>query len=406
MMNDLTSELGRRKRMAWGAFKSIEDVVKRTKNIWLCAHLLSNTFFLLWPTPRKRGFRKQEENAISVIERGIEKEEDFSHAVSESYVGATNVPVAICSEGASPERPFVRPPNATAKELIEIHRNYRQGANQEWPVFLPPNMDEDLQNLEHPDPAKRPRYLPLAPPYHLLPNTSFFRRTSIKPPPTYSTDGLPPLKRIINRYLASILVDHMKFEESLRFLIEERKTYMRVEQTRKGDELKDSDDRESKTRTKLEEFMAEGGWKQYRKPWNGGNLPPPVPGYFTSVPLIPGNINVTREMNGRAPVEYQQQRTAHGFIYIPYCATEIYTERGPSVTDPPVTPLNMSFEGHQEQDHKSESDEETVNQEDTAQATFGVIATERYASFSLTADTMSMKFTEKCVSLCRSPKHG
>ncbi|VDM70211.1 unnamed protein product [Strongylus vulgaris] len=69
-------------------------------------------------------------------------------------------------------------------------------------------MDEDLQNLEHPDPAKRPRYLPLPPPYHLLPNTSFFRKASIKPPPTYSTDGLCPLKRITNRYLASILVSN------------------------------------------------------------------------------------------------------------------------------------------------------------------------------------------------------
>ncbi|KAK6755049.1 hypothetical protein RB195_013802 [Necator americanus] len=46
MMNDLTSELGRNKRTAWGAFKSIEDVVKRTRNIRLRAHLLP-PFFLL-----------------------------------------------------------------------------------------------------------------------------------------------------------------------------------------------------------------------------------------------------------------------------------------------------------------------------------------------------------------------
>uniref|UniRef100_A0A0K0DJQ3 Reverse transcriptase domain-containing protein n=1 Tax=Angiostrongylus cantonensis TaxID=6313 RepID=A0A0K0DJQ3_ANGCA len=31
-MNDLAPELSRRKRAAWGAFKSIEGVVKRTKN--------------------------------------------------------------------------------------------------------------------------------------------------------------------------------------------------------------------------------------------------------------------------------------------------------------------------------------------------------------------------------------
>uniref|UniRef100_A0A0K0CXA2 Reverse transcriptase domain-containing protein n=1 Tax=Angiostrongylus cantonensis TaxID=6313 RepID=A0A0K0CXA2_ANGCA len=32
MMNDLAPELSRMKRAAWGAFKSIEDIVKRTKN--------------------------------------------------------------------------------------------------------------------------------------------------------------------------------------------------------------------------------------------------------------------------------------------------------------------------------------------------------------------------------------
>ncbi|KAK6764014.1 hypothetical protein RB195_024373 [Necator americanus] len=32
MMNDLNPELGRRRRAAWGAYKSIEDVVKNTKN--------------------------------------------------------------------------------------------------------------------------------------------------------------------------------------------------------------------------------------------------------------------------------------------------------------------------------------------------------------------------------------
>ncbi|KAK6735827.1 hypothetical protein RB195_018835 [Necator americanus] len=55
MMNDLTSELGRRRRAAWGAYKSIEDVMKKTyaSEAW--------------------AFRKQEENAVSVIERAIER---------------------------------------------------------------------------------------------------------------------------------------------------------------------------------------------------------------------------------------------------------------------------------------------------------------------------------------------
>uniref|UniRef100_A0A0K0DP25 Reverse transcriptase domain-containing protein n=1 Tax=Angiostrongylus cantonensis TaxID=6313 RepID=A0A0K0DP25_ANGCA len=46
MMNDLAPELSRRKRAVWGAFKSIEDVVKRTKNTRLRAHLLTQRFFL------------------------------------------------------------------------------------------------------------------------------------------------------------------------------------------------------------------------------------------------------------------------------------------------------------------------------------------------------------------------
>ncbi|EYC16950.1 hypothetical protein Y032_0032g2588 [Ancylostoma ceylanicum] len=43
MMNDLAPELGRRKRAAWRAYKSIEDVVKKTKNIRLRAHLFNTT---------------------------------------------------------------------------------------------------------------------------------------------------------------------------------------------------------------------------------------------------------------------------------------------------------------------------------------------------------------------------
>ena len=43
MMNDLAPELGRRKRAAWGAYKSIEDVVKKTKNTRLRAHLFNTT---------------------------------------------------------------------------------------------------------------------------------------------------------------------------------------------------------------------------------------------------------------------------------------------------------------------------------------------------------------------------
>ncbi|KAK6764375.1 hypothetical protein RB195_024631 [Necator americanus] len=58
MMNDLTPERGRRRRAAWGAYKSIEDVVKKTRNTPASCSPLQH---------------QQEENAVSVIERAIER---------------------------------------------------------------------------------------------------------------------------------------------------------------------------------------------------------------------------------------------------------------------------------------------------------------------------------------------
>ncbi|KAK6731323.1 hypothetical protein RB195_007659 [Necator americanus] len=74
MMNDLTPELGRRRRAAWGAYKSIEDVVKKTRNTRLRAHLFNTTVLpALTYASETWAFRKQEENAVSVIERAIER---------------------------------------------------------------------------------------------------------------------------------------------------------------------------------------------------------------------------------------------------------------------------------------------------------------------------------------------
>ncbi|VDM52846.1 unnamed protein product [Angiostrongylus costaricensis] len=47
MMNHLATELSGRKRAAWGDFKSIEDVVKRTKNSRLRTHLFDLTASIL-----------------------------------------------------------------------------------------------------------------------------------------------------------------------------------------------------------------------------------------------------------------------------------------------------------------------------------------------------------------------
>ncbi|KAK6756311.1 hypothetical protein RB195_014615 [Necator americanus] len=74
MMNDLTPELGRRRRAAWGAYKSIEDVVKKTRNTRLRAHLFNTTVLPASTYASETwAFRKQEENAVSVIERAIER---------------------------------------------------------------------------------------------------------------------------------------------------------------------------------------------------------------------------------------------------------------------------------------------------------------------------------------------
>ncbi|EPB67915.1 hypothetical protein ANCCEY_12993 [Ancylostoma ceylanicum] len=45
--DDLAPELGRRKRAAWGAYKSTEDVVKKTKSTRLHAHLFNTTLPIL-----------------------------------------------------------------------------------------------------------------------------------------------------------------------------------------------------------------------------------------------------------------------------------------------------------------------------------------------------------------------
>uniref|UniRef100_A0A0K0D6N4 Reverse transcriptase domain-containing protein n=1 Tax=Angiostrongylus cantonensis TaxID=6313 RepID=A0A0K0D6N4_ANGCA len=74
MMNDLAPELSRRKRAAWGAFKSIEDVVKKTKNTRLRAHLFDSTVLpALTHASETWSLRKQNERSLSVIERAVER---------------------------------------------------------------------------------------------------------------------------------------------------------------------------------------------------------------------------------------------------------------------------------------------------------------------------------------------
>nr|CDJ86668.1 endonuclease-reverse transcriptase [Haemonchus contortus] len=74
MMNDLAPELCRRKRAAWGAFKHIEGVVKKTKNIRLRAHLFDTAVLpALTYASETWTLRKQDEHAVSVTQRALER---------------------------------------------------------------------------------------------------------------------------------------------------------------------------------------------------------------------------------------------------------------------------------------------------------------------------------------------
>ncbi|KAE9418007.1 hypothetical protein Angca_007415, partial [Angiostrongylus cantonensis] len=61
-------------RATWGAFKSIEDVVKRTKSTRLRAHLFDSTVLpALTYASETWSLRKRDERSLSVIERAVER---------------------------------------------------------------------------------------------------------------------------------------------------------------------------------------------------------------------------------------------------------------------------------------------------------------------------------------------
>ncbi|VDM64381.1 unnamed protein product [Angiostrongylus costaricensis] len=74
MINDLAPEFGRRERTAWGAFKSIEDVVKRTKNTRPRGHLFdSKVLPALTYASGTWSLREHAEGSLSVIECAVER---------------------------------------------------------------------------------------------------------------------------------------------------------------------------------------------------------------------------------------------------------------------------------------------------------------------------------------------
>ncbi|KAK6748533.1 hypothetical protein RB195_001263 [Necator americanus] len=74
MMHDLTPKLGRKRRAAWGAHKSIEDVVEKIRNTQLRAHFFNITVLpALTYASETWALSKQEENAVSVTECAVER---------------------------------------------------------------------------------------------------------------------------------------------------------------------------------------------------------------------------------------------------------------------------------------------------------------------------------------------
>ncbi|KAE9420116.1 hypothetical protein Angca_004894, partial [Angiostrongylus cantonensis] len=61
-------------RAAWGEFKSIKDVVKKTKNSQLLDHLFDSTVLLaLTYASETWSLRKQDDRSLSVFERAVER---------------------------------------------------------------------------------------------------------------------------------------------------------------------------------------------------------------------------------------------------------------------------------------------------------------------------------------------
>uniref|UniRef100_A0AAF5RY61 RRM domain-containing protein n=2 Tax=Wuchereria bancrofti TaxID=6293 RepID=A0AAF5RY61_WUCBA len=98
----------------------------------------------------------------------------------------------------SPERPGTRPSPATAFLLKQI---------SETNV---PETGQFYEKISRDSGNEKNRFLNLPAPYHLLPDTPYFRQAPIVPPPTRSlstTEQMPIQQRIINRYLASMKID-------------------------------------------------------------------------------------------------------------------------------------------------------------------------------------------------------
>ncbi|GMT05426.1 hypothetical protein PENTCL1PPCAC_27600, partial [Pristionchus entomophagus] len=104
----------------------------------------------------------------------------------------STIPIGLHPEIAvldpSPDRPENRAPRRRVAELAEI---FDRGA---------PSPRPDASAVDG------GAFLSLAPPYHLLPNTPYFRKAPIAPPPLKAPVPPAGAQRVINRYLNSMKV--------------------------------------------------------------------------------------------------------------------------------------------------------------------------------------------------------
>ncbi|VDP58215.1 unnamed protein product [Heligmosomoides polygyrus] len=74
MISDLAPEFSRRRRPASEAFKSVEEVVKETKNVQLRAQLFDSIVLPALTYASETGaIRSWDEHAVSVVQQGVEK---------------------------------------------------------------------------------------------------------------------------------------------------------------------------------------------------------------------------------------------------------------------------------------------------------------------------------------------
>ncbi|VDP26254.1 unnamed protein product [Heligmosomoides polygyrus] len=87
MANELAPKLSRRKRAAWRAFKSVEEVVKKTKDVRLRPHLFDSAVLpALTYASGTWDIRNQNENEISVAQRGIGEDDGDTTASNTKFL--------------------------------------------------------------------------------------------------------------------------------------------------------------------------------------------------------------------------------------------------------------------------------------------------------------------------------